>query len=511
MIERSHNSSSTSVLPRAVRCALDAMRTNVERDWRVQELAAIAGVSGRTLQRQFRVFLGKTPVVALRELRFECARRELLQGLLDVKVMDVALRCGFPHCGRFSVEYRRRYGETPSQTLKRQAVFTSALASMPSFLVPGRDRPTVALDPIEAAPEHGEIVRSIADELATALTRAGVSVASQPRSARYHLSGVIRGSGRQTRLTVRLIETETGRHLSAHRSDGALNDESAPGEHLATRIAAALQPCLRLAEIDRAQRKADDDLTAHDLALRAMPGVLSLDADGNAHALDLLERAMDIDPNNALAPALAAWARVQRVVYHFTPGLVEERARGIELARRAQSLSGDATVLAVLGNALTLLHDLDAADLVIRKALSADGGSAWAWSRSGWLDVYRGNPESAIERFKIALDLAPHDSLAFNSMVGIGCAHFKAGHYLDAARWQERALAEHPSAIWVHRTLCPAYVLGGAEEQGRRSLAALMDHYPQLTVSEVRRGLPPLSQSYRERLVEGLQAAGLPS
>src|SRR5713226_2300219 len=171
-----HRPSSKSLLPRGVRRALDAMRANVGRDWSVTELADVAGVSSRTLQRQFRIFLGKAPRASLRDVRFEAARRELLQGLPDAKVTDVALRCGFPHGGRFSVEYRRRYGETPSQTLKRQAVFAGTIASMPSFFTSGRDRPTVALDPIEAALEHGEFARSIADELATALTRAGVSM-----------------------------------------------------------------------------------------------------------------------------------------------------------------------------------------------------------------------------------------------------------------------------------------------------------------------------------------------
>ncbi len=501
--------SGTSLLPRGVRRALDAMRADIGRDWTVCDLAAEAGLSGRTLQRQFRFFLDKAPHAVLRDLRFECARRELLQGQPDAKVMDVALRCGLPHCGRFSIEYRRRYGETPSQTLKRQAVFISALAPMPSFLVAGRDRPAVVLDPIEACPENGEIARGVAGELATALTRAGVSVASQQGSARYRLAGVMRGSGRQTRLTFRLIEIETGRHLWAHRSDGALGEDTAAEEHLATRIAAALQPCLRLAEIDRARCKPDADLSPHDLTLRAMPGVLSFEAEGNARALDLLARATNRDPNHALATALAAWARVQRVVYHFTAVPLVERALGADLARKAQALAADATALAVLGNALTLLHEVETADLVIRRALAVDGGSAWAWSRSGWIDVYKGDADSAIERFKIALDLAPHDTLAFNSMVGIGCAHFHAGRYREAAQWQERALVAHPTAVWIHRTMCPAYVLGGAPAEGQRSLAALLGHYPDLTVSEVELGLPPLQQSYRDRIVEALHTAGL--
>ena len=65
-----------------------------------------------------------------------------------------------------------------------------------------------------------------------------------------------------------------------------MRGDSAVEEHLATRIAAALQPYLRLAEIDRALRKPGTDLSAHDLTLQAMPGVLSLDVDGNAQALD---------------------------------------------------------------------------------------------------------------------------------------------------------------------------------------------------------------------------------
>ena len=114
---------SSSPLPRSVRRALDAMRANVGRDWRLAELAKVAGVSERTLQRQFQNFLGKSPVAVLRDIGFERARRDLLCAGPTTRITDVALACGFPHCGRFAVEYRRRYGETPSQTLKRQAGF----------------------------------------------------------------------------------------------------------------------------------------------------------------------------------------------------------------------------------------------------------------------------------------------------------------------------------------------------------------------------------------------------
>ena len=100
--------------------------------------------------------------------------------------------------------------------------------------------------------------------------------------------------------------------------------------------------------------------------------------------------------------------------------------------------------------------------------------------------------------------------LAFNNLVGIGCAHFSAGNYVEAARWQQRALIEHPSAIWVHRTLCPAYVLGGAKLEARCSFQALRRQYPGLTVSEVQRGMPPLPETYCNLIVDALHDVGLP-
>jgi AraC-like DNA-binding protein/tetratricopeptide (TPR) repeat protein len=500
-----------SLQPRAVRRALDAMHANVGHRWTLAGLAAVAGTSSRTLQRQFLSFLGKTPHAVLRDIGFERARRELLQGAHREKIMDVAVRCGFPHFGRFAVEYRRRYGETPSQTLKRQAVLSAALAAMPPLFVPRRDRLTIAFAGIEAGPDQIEIARHIAAELSTALARTAVAVTREPHLARYQLTGSIRPAGAQVRLLFRLTDHETGRQLWAHRSDSLLGGDFAAEENLSTRIAAALQPCLRSAEIERALQKPRGELSPHDLALRAMPGVLSLDVEGNAQALEWLERAMELDPDQPLAIALAAWAHLQRVIYHFTAEPQHARARGIELTRKAMTLSRDATTLAVLGNALTLLGELDTAAQVIAKALAVDGGSAWAWGRSGFIDLYRGDPESAIERFKIALDLAPHDVLAFNSHVGIGCAHFLKGAYAEAANWQERALSQHPSALWVHRTMCPAYVHAGAMQEARRSVDLLRRRYPDLTVSQIRLGMPPLPSAYGESVVGALSEAGLPA
>ena len=74
-----------------------------------------------TLQRQFRQYFGKTVFAVLRDRRFERARQELLRAAPAASVSDIAARCGFTHLARFSAEYRRRYHENPSATLRRRA------------------------------------------------------------------------------------------------------------------------------------------------------------------------------------------------------------------------------------------------------------------------------------------------------------------------------------------------------------------------------------------------------
>jgi AraC-like DNA-binding protein/tetratricopeptide (TPR) repeat protein len=502
-------SSGAAVLPRAVRRALDFMQAGFEREIGIAELAAAAGLSARALQRQFRTFLGKSPHEALRDIRFDGARRQLLQGKPGTRVMDVAAACGFPHFGRFSIEYRHRYGETPSQTLRRQATFYNTVSAQLQVFSQSTDRPGVTIGPIETATGHEEAARGIADEIATALARIGISTTAHAGSTRYHLAGAIRGVGAQARLILRLIDRETGRHLWAHRIEGDWDHAAAFDEQLATRLAAALRPSLRAAEIDRAFQKPDADLTAQDLALRAMPGVLSLDEQGNARAIALLNEAMARDPDNPLPFALAAWAYSQRVVYYFGSDPARDRAQSAAYARKALGLRADPRVLAVAGTALSLLDD-ENAERVIAKALATDGSSAFAWGRSGWIDVYRGNDDAAIERFLIALELAPNDALAFNNTYGIGVAHFNAGRYREAAQWQARAVAEHPSLAWMHRTLSPAYMFAGARPEAADSVHRLQEGYPELTLAKVRDGLPPLPQASRERLVEALHDAGLP-
>jgi AraC-like DNA-binding protein len=84
------------------------------------ELARAAGVSIRTISRGFRERHGVSPMAWLKERRLEATHSELRDAVPgEVTVTDVALRYGFENPGRFAAEYRQRFGENPSQTLRR--------------------------------------------------------------------------------------------------------------------------------------------------------------------------------------------------------------------------------------------------------------------------------------------------------------------------------------------------------------------------------------------------------
>ena len=75
------------------------------------------------------------------------------------------------------------------------------------------------------------------------------------------------------RITGQLIDAATGAHLWADRFDGALEDMFDLQDRVTASVVGAIEPNLRTAEIERAQRKPTENLQAYDLMLRALPHI----------------------------------------------------------------------------------------------------------------------------------------------------------------------------------------------------------------------------------------------
>jgi AraC-like DNA-binding protein len=105
--------------PRAIRRVLEAISGEPEYAFSATELAAIAGMSVRSLQSGFRRHVGSAPMTYLQQVRLTRAHETLRGGdPAAITVADVAHRWGFAHLGRFASAYRKRFGESPSETLR---------------------------------------------------------------------------------------------------------------------------------------------------------------------------------------------------------------------------------------------------------------------------------------------------------------------------------------------------------------------------------------------------------
>lgn len=103
--------------------AQEYMRRHVDEPLTIEDLCRELQVSRRTLQYAFREVLHLNPVAWLRAMRLNGVRRALRRGHDDdtVTVQDVAARWGFWHLSHFASDYRRMFGELPSETLQRTA------------------------------------------------------------------------------------------------------------------------------------------------------------------------------------------------------------------------------------------------------------------------------------------------------------------------------------------------------------------------------------------------------
>lgn len=102
-----------------VHAACEYMYAHSSEALTVQQIADAIGVGPRHLQSAFRDITGMTPREKLTEIRLEHVRSNLTVPEPGTTVTNVALDCGFVHLGRFAAIYRRRYGESPSETLRR--------------------------------------------------------------------------------------------------------------------------------------------------------------------------------------------------------------------------------------------------------------------------------------------------------------------------------------------------------------------------------------------------------
>ena len=327
----------------------------------------------------------------------------------------------------------------------------------------------------------------------------------------YLLEGSVQKAGNRLRIIVQLIETEGGAHVWSSRFDGAIDEFFDLEDRITEQVAGALQPSIRVAEIERSRRKRPQDLGAMTYTMRAMPYVWALEKDGSVKALELLEKALQIDPGYPLALSLAGWCHAQRGVYNWADDIAEESGHGAIAGRtsgqpeqRRSSYSWQSSARCIPLCATTEPRACCLSGPSLLTPIAHGPGVGWDGSI-----IIRINPQMRSRSFERALRLSPIDPMNFNNYAGIGSAHEISQDYDKAATFYLRALEERPNARWLYRNLASTLSGAGRTEEAKEAFAKMLISYPDLTVSKFKQAMV-FSNVALDRMAENLRKLGLP-
>jgi tetratricopeptide (TPR) repeat protein len=314
------------------------------------------------------------------------------------------------------------------------------------------------------------------------------------------------------RIAGQLVDATTGAHLWAERFEGALEYIFDLQDQVTVSVVGAIAPKLEQAEIERSKRKPTDSLDAYDYYLRGIACVHRWSREGSTEALRLFNKAIELDSDFAAAYGMAARCYSQRKVSGWMTDRQKEAAEAERLARQAAELGRDDPIaLCAAGMALAyVVGDLDEGAALIDRALSLNPNLAWAWLFSGWVRVWLGQPEVAIEHEAKAMRLSPHDSAFFNMQAATALAHFFAGRYVEALSWVERTIRAQPNHIIALCTAAATSALLGRNGEAKTALVRLRQLDPALRISNLEEVIPIRQPEHFAIWAEGLRKAGLP-
>ena len=281
---------------------------------------------------------------------------------------------------------------------------------------------------------------------------------------------------------------------------------------MAAKVVSVIAPKLERAEIERAKRKPTESLDAYDYYLRARASARRWTREANDKTLRLLYRAIELDPRFPSAYGMAAWCYVQRRARGWMTDSTQERAEAARLARRAVDLGkDDALALCWAGYALAyIVHDHESGAALIDRALLLNPNLATGRSCDGWVKVWLGEPEPAIQHLAHAMRLSPLDPSMFAIQGAVAFAHFLAGRYDEASSWAERASREQPDFLLPVVAAAASNALAGRLEQAHKAIEHLHNLHPTLRISNLAELTPFRKPQDLGRLEEALRKAGLP-
>jgi adenylate cyclase len=365
------------------------------------------------------------------------------------------------------------------------------------------DKPSIVVLPfvnLSGDPEHEYLADGISVNIITALSKIPQMFVIARNSAftfkgkavkvqeigrelriRFVLEGSVQKSGNRVRIAAQLIEAVSGHHLWAERYDRRIDDLFDMQDEITLNIAIALQVEMTNGEQARVRHRSTVNLDAWSYFVKAYDLFERHTKEDNAKARELLDQALKLDPNYAIALSLKAVTYFQDARFGFAESQEESMMRSVGLCQKALELDDSAPdSLALWGIIQMALGQYDQAIATGEQALNLGPNNAEVHAMLAVIKYYTGKYQEAIELLKKAMRLHPYYPAWYPHFLGKAYTEIQQYDLALSAFRDVVLLAPHQT--WGLTGSAVAYVRLGRMEDARNQVAKALALEPKLTL-----------------------------
>jgi TolB-like protein len=324
-------------------------------------------------------------------------------------------------------------------------------------------------------------------------------------AARFVVEGSVRRMGDRIRISVQLIDAESGHHVWSEKFDRKLDQIFVVIDRVVQTIVSTLVGRVQVSVNEQSRRKPPTSLAAYECVLKgnALPWD---EPSGAAEATRLVEQAIELDPGYALAHTLLAALTYSR--WDDGPRSSDaamEKAHAL-LMRAIELDDSESTAHALLANIFVQRRDFNLAVRYSRRAIEINPNNQWNVADLGSILTYVGECDEALACFSRAREIDPYFDEPWYWRAA-GLANMTLDRYADAVDSLSHArVRAFPFAALVAG--CHARL--GDMPRTRSSVAECLAIKPDFSVAEFVGRQPFKNQADAERLAATLRLAGLP-
>ena len=361
----------------------------------------------------------------------------------------------------------------------------TGLAKNPDLLVIARDSTFVYKD-------QPQDVRQVAEAL----------------NARFIVDGSVRRIADSVRINAQLIDASSGSHLWAERYAGQTKDILALQDKITRKIVAVLSVKVGTGQRQDLGLPHTDNPQAYDSFLLGRQSFyLYLNKDENQKARAFFQRAIEHDPQFAMAYAMLAWTHSFDAMNGWSKVRESSLQRAQEFATKAITLQ-EAIPVAYFVRGLVHRERGEYVKALVEaeKAIDLDPNYANAHVLLATILYYAGRPQEGLKRIKKAIRINPHHP--YNYTFHLGQAYFILGLYNEAIEAFQRGIESNPASERLHVWLAAAYAQAGEIDEAEWETDQVLTLNPEFSLQNVQNAFPFKEPTDLKHFLDGLRRAG---